>query len=450
MRRSGKALERDNLESNAAFTKAGTPLVTQSSSPPAPRPLFRQEVVAFQQSNRQWGRVVPLQPLPTRAMVWFTTLIAAAIIGFLCFAQYARKQTAAGYLTPAGGSARVFASQPGVVGSVYVRQGDTVTQGQPLLSVLTNQIAGNGQDVNATMLASLQNQVQALTRRISEEVSRSETEQSRLKSQVTEHESIVGQLQGQMTIQKQRLLLNAKSVEAGLRLRPQGLISDVDERHREELVLEQQQALINMQQQITTRQGQLSEVQFNLKQLPFSLAEKVQALRNELASAEQRIAEVNGRSAYIVRAPVGGRVSLVEATAGQVVDPRRLQMEILPADGVLQAKLFIPVSAIGFITIGQDVRLLYDAFPFQRFGTQHGQIVDLSQSVLLPSDADTPIAFKEPVYTATVKLDRSDILANGRHIPLMADMSLRADIVLEKRTLVDWILAPLHHLRLDG
>ncbi|HET6609677.1 MAG TPA: HlyD family efflux transporter periplasmic adaptor subunit [Rhodopila sp.] len=434
----------------AAAVADGGPVVPAQGQVPATRPLFRQEVVAFQQSNRQWGRVVPLQPLPTRAAVWFTMLVAAAIVAFLCFAHYARKQVAAGYLTPAGGSARVFAAQAGVVGSVFVHQGDTVTQGQPLFSVLTSQIAGNGQDVNAAMLASLQDQVQALKRRISEEIARADSEKLRLTAQITEHEAVIGQYRGQMTIQKERLALNAKSVEAGLRLRPQGLISDVDERRREELVLEQQQALINLQQQITTRQGQLSEVQFNLKQLPFTLAEKVQALRNQLAAAEQKIAEVNGRSAYVVRAPVGGRVSLVEATVGQVVDPRRLQMEILPSDGVLQAKLFIPVSAIGFIEVGQDVRLLFDAFPYQRFGTQHGKIVDLSRSVLLPNDADTPIAFKEPVYTATVKLDRSDILANGKHIPLMADMSLRADIILERRTLVDWILAPLHHLRLDG
>src|SRR5438874_9748994 len=37
---------------------------------PSQQPLFRQEVVEFQRHNRQWGRVVPLQPLPTRLMVW--------------------------------------------------------------------------------------------------------------------------------------------------------------------------------------------------------------------------------------------------------------------------------------------------------------------------------------------------------------------------------------------
>ena len=78
---------------------------------PARRPLFRQEVLEFQQNNRQWGRVVPLQPLSTRLMVWSVIAAASAIIAFLFVAQYARKETAPGYLAPASGTARVFAPQ---------------------------------------------------------------------------------------------------------------------------------------------------------------------------------------------------------------------------------------------------------------------------------------------------------------------------------------------------
>ena len=40
--------------------------------------------------------------------------------------------------------------------------------------------------------------------------------------------------------------------------------------------------------------------------------------------------------------------------------------------------------------------------------------------------------------------------ANGKRIPLQPDMLLKADIVLEKRTLVDWILNPLLSARVQG
>jgi membrane fusion protein len=418
---------------------------------PARRPLFRQEVIAFQQQNRQWGRVVPLQPLSTQLMVWSVISAAAAIIAFLFVAQYARKETATGYLAPAAGSARVFAQQPGTVSAVFVQQGDSVRKGQPLLAVVTGQFAANGEDVNASVLETLNKLKQGLISQIQEETTRTASEQERLAAQIREHEAVLAQLDAQTGVQRQRIAIMQKSFEAGAQLRPQGLVSDVDQRHREEALLDQQQGMITLLQQMTTRRGQLAEARFNLEQLPAVQGEKIQSLRNELSSAEQRIAEVNGRSAYIVRAPIGGRVSLLQASEGQPADPRRMQLEILPADSPLQAELFIPARAIGFVEVGQDVRLLFDAFPYQRFGTYHGKIVKVSQTVLLDSDVSGPVKLQEPAYAATVALDRPDITtAHGKTIPLQPDMSLRADIILEKRTLVDWILGPLKHLGIEG
>jgi membrane fusion protein len=432
--------------SSEAFPATGGP----SANLPAQRPLFRQEVIEFQQHNRQWGRIVPLQPLSTRITVWCVVAAAIGAITFLFFAQYARKEIVAGYLAPVSGTARVFAPQPGIISAVYVDQGDSVEKGQPLLAVATSQVAISGEDVNVAMLNTLQQQKQALTRQIVEEVHRTLSEQQRLTAQVHEHESVLGYVDGQITVQRKRIAILEKTVEAGAQLSVKGLVSEVDKRHREEALLEQRQALISLNQKMTERQGQLSEVRFNLEQLPFTQGDKVQALRNELSATEQRIAEVNGRTAYIVRAPIAGRVSLLQASPGQAADPKRLQLQILPANSTLQVQLFIPVRAIGFVEVGQDVRILFDAFPYQRFGTYHGRIVKVSQTVLLNSDVSGPIALKEPAYSATVVLDRPDIVANGKKIPLQPDMSLRADIILEKRTLVDWIFSPLRNLRLEG
>jgi membrane fusion protein len=450
--RQTKALWRNPaVPSDLAVSDATTSQsVTSHASAPRQRALFRQEVIEFQQHNRQWGRVVPLQPLSTRVMVWCVAAAAFGVIAFLIFAQYARKEVAVGYLAPVSGTARVFAPLPGTISAVYVEQGDNVAQGQPLMTVVTSQITTSGEDVNASILSALQQQKQSLNHQVVEEVHHTASEQQRLTAQKREHENILGQFDGQMAVQQQRIKILEKMVEAGAQLRVKGLVSEVDQRHREEVLLEQRQALISLNQQATQRQGQLSEVSFNLDQLAFKQGEKIQSLHNELSAAEQRIAEVSGRAAYVVRAPIGGRVSLLQASPGQAVDPRRLQLQILPNNSTLQAQLFIPVRAIGFVEVGQDVRILFDAFPYQRFGTYHGRIVKVSQSVLLDSDVSGPIALKEPAYTATVALDRPDVIAQGKKIPLQPDMSLRADIILEKHTLVDWIFSPLRHLRLDG
>jgi membrane fusion protein len=435
---------------SASFNETALPQEAARANVPSRRPLFRQEVMEFQQHNRQWGRVVPLQPLSVTLMVWCVAAAAAGVIAFLVFAQYARKETAPGYLAPASGTARVFAPQPGIISAVYVGQGDNVEKGQPLLAVTTSQVATSGEDVNAAILATLQQQKQALTHQIVEEVHRTASERERLTAQVREHENVLGELNAQIAVQRQRISLMQAIVDTGSQLRVKGLVSEVDLRHRQEAMLEQQQALISLTQQTTARQGQLSEVRFNLEQLPFTHGDKIQTLRNGLAAAEERIAEVNGRTAYVVRAPIGGRISLLRASEGQAADPRRLQLQIVPDNSKLQAELFIPARAIAFVEVGQDVRLLFDAFPYQRFGTYHGRITKVSQTVLLDSDVDGPIKLREPAYTATVALDRMDITAHGKKIALQPDMSLKADIILEKRTLVDWIFTPLRHMGLEG
>jgi membrane fusion protein len=110
-------------------------------------------------------------------------------------------------------------------------------------------------------------------------------------------------------------------------------------------------------------------------------------------------------------------VSTLQATAGQFADPRRLQLEIVPNASFFQAELFVPTRAIGFVRPGQKVRLKYEAFPYQNFGTYTGHITKISQTILTSSDASGPIALKEPAYRVTAAPERPDIDAYGKKYP---------------------------------
>src|SRR5215208_5356455 len=111
------------------------------------RLLFRQEALDFQQHHRQWGDVASLQPVSTKVVAWFITAAVATITLFLFVAQCSRKETAVGYLTPTTGTAKIFAPQRGTVKAVHVEQGSTVREGQPLLTIETDQITADGLDV---------------------------------------------------------------------------------------------------------------------------------------------------------------------------------------------------------------------------------------------------------------------------------------------------------------
>src|SRR5262249_23146054 len=146
--------------------------------------------------------------------------------------------------------------------------------------------------------------------------------------------------------------------------------------------LEQRQNLDSLDQQVAARRNQLVESRYTLEQLPIVTAERIHLLRNELSSIEQRFAEVNARRAYVIRAPTSGRVSTLQATVGQIADPKRMQLEIVPLDASLQAELFFPTRAFGFVRPGQAVRILYDAFPYQKFGAYRATVAKVSQAIL--------------------------------------------------------------------
>jgi membrane fusion protein len=138
----------------------------------------------------------------------------------------------------------------------------------------------------------------------------------------------------------------------------------------------------------------------------------------------------------------------VQATVGQNVDPQRLQLEIIPEGAALEADLFVPARAIGFIEPGQNVRILYEAFPYQHFGTYKARVMNIAQIILTGSDARGPISLKEPAYRVTAALEHSYVDAAGKKVPLQPDMLLRADIILEKRSLMSWLISPLTGIRM--
>ena len=412
------------------------------------RSLFRPEAIAYQQHGRQWGQVAVLQPVSTKIVTWFIAAAIAAFFAFLCLGQYARKETVVGYLTPTGGTAKIFAPQQGTIKEIYVKERQEVEKGQNLFAVETSQIAANGQDVNASVLATLESQRTLLQNQIAAEEQRLKSEQARLTAAIRGLETEVSELQEQIETQKEQIRLSGELVSSVTGLRAKGLISELEYRQRELAALERKQRLNSLKQQVVVRQNQVTETGYSLEQLPTVMAGKVQSLRSELASTEQRIAEIGGRREYVIQAPSDGRVSTVQANAGQFADPRRPQMEIIPKEDVLQAQLFVPTRAIGFVHPGQKVRILYEAFPYQEFGTYSGRVNEVSQTILTKADASGPIDLKEPAYRVTASLDRTDIDVYGKHLPLQADMLLRADIILEKRSLISWLLDPLLRVRM--
>jgi len=408
-----------------------------------PQALFRQQAIDFNRAQQQWGAPVPLQGVASKTLSWTFCAAFAAIVVFLCLAPYARRETVVGYLRPVAGTAKVFAPRPGTITSVTVKQGQTVRQGDPLFTVSTSQISGNGENVQQIILDTLDSQKRLLLQQVTAEKNRGEAERTRLTDQIRSQQSELAQLQAQATLQSQRIALSNEVVQMAGELRSKGYVSEWDYKNRQQMALEQQQTLSSLQQQITKLQNDIIATGYTIAQLPTATGEKVQLLANELSATEQRMAETRGQSAYVVHAPVTGRIALLQAINGQAADPHTLQLAIVPADSPLEAELLVPTRAIGFIHSGQAVRIRYDAFPYQNFGTFDGTVITVSQSVLTSTDSTVPTPPREPVYTVTAALATQQVKMKETAVPLEPDMQLKADIILEQRSLMHWLLAPL-------
>jgi len=413
------------------------------------KPLFRREAVEFQETQRQWGQVVLLQPVSTRLLTWFLVTAVAAITVFLAIAEYAQKDTAVGYLYPSAGTAQVSAPMQGVIREIFVRQGEQVSQGQPLFQVATDQLTGGGDDVNQVTLNILTSQKASLSEQIGAEKKRMDSEQQRLTTSLATISDEMTLLNSQLTMQDQRIKLGQKLLDMAKILAAKGLLSETERGHREQALLDDMQRLTSLAQQQASIRDKMNETKSILGQLPTVTATKLQPMRGELSSVEERIAQIKGRQGYLVRAPITGKISLVQANVGQFVDTHRKSMEIVPSNAKLQAILFVSARAAGLIDVGLRVRLLYDAYPYQKYGTHGGRIIEVSHTALTSADVSGPISLKEPAYKVVVEIDETAFKTrDNKTIILQPDTLLHAYIVLEQRTIMSWILQPLLSARI--
>jgi membrane fusion protein len=86
---------------------------------------------------------------------------------------------------------------------------------------------------------------------------------------------------------------------------------------------------------------------------------------------------------------------------------------------------------------------MYDAFPQQKFGAFSGRVEHVSDYVLLPADIPQTFPLREATYKVVIAIDYLAVEIGEASVPLRPGMLLAAEIVLDKRTLVDWLLEPL-------
>ncbi|HYB08440.1 MAG TPA: HlyD family efflux transporter periplasmic adaptor subunit [Alphaproteobacteria bacterium] len=407
--------------------------------------LFRQEAIDHQRL-RLHGEVLVYQPVSQRILAWLLIATVAAIVSYLFWGEYARKETVQGFLVPSGGVVQVYARAAGTITEVNVVENQIVKKNDPLLSVLVEQSTEEGGRADTNTLDVIARQKKEIESQINFAQSNANAERQGLTTEVESLNREIEQLERQRAIQTYLGELSSKDVEAAEVLMKKGFLAENEYRRRREAFLQSAQRKSELGQQIVARQYDLAQARNKLAQLTVNAADSISKLRASLLEIDQRATEIEGRRAYVVRAPVDGRVSSLQVSVGGAADGRVPVMAILPSGSRLQAEIYIPSRAIGFVKPNQEVRLLYEAFPHERFGAYIGHVETVSKTILAPGDVSAILGLREPVYRAVVALDSQTIDAEGDAIQLQAGEQLSANIILDRRKLIGWILSPLARL----
>ena len=408
--------------------------------------LFRKAAV---KAHRQHllGEAVLSQPLSFSVLALLLVVISATAIAFISIGSYARKETVQGFLSPDKGIVRIHAPRIGVVGKLHAREGQLVNAGDSLLTLLGETVTGSGLNVDQEQLSVIQAQLREIDIRISLQKRRREANEKRLSAEVTGLESENSAVDEQVRIQRQLLTSLQKNYDRISGVVENGFISAAEYISREENLIHSKQALANLLQKQTAIASHVVQKKLELQRVPLESDERLSRLASDRSNLKIREIEFSSKKSITITAPVAGKVAALQAISGSSVDNRLPLLTILPQGGRLEAHLFVPTRAIGFVEVGQEVRLLYGAFDYRQFGAHAGTISEISSAIFSALDAQANIRVNEPTYRVTVRIDRESVEAYGEQFPLQAGMLLTADIVLEKRSLFAWLLEPLTSLR---
>ncbi len=143
-----------------------------------------------------------------------------------------------------------------------------------------------------------------------------------------------------------------------------------------------------------------------------------------------------------IEAPVSGTVTEVTYTqAGDKLNANTPLGGIAASDAQPVLKLEIAEADRAFLRVGQEVKIKFNAFPYQRYGFIEGELEYVSPTT--QSAAGTG-AF---VYKGRVALDKDFFEVDGERLSLRYGMEGIAEIVVRKRRIFDLILDPLRNLQ---
>jgi membrane fusion protein len=404
------------------------------------------------QQARWAGEILLVRPVSFWAMSAGAAAIAVFLILFMWLGSYTRRTTVAGQLVPDLGLVKVYPSQSGVILAKLVTDGQKVKREQPLyvLSVERHSAAeGKTQELISA-------QVRARLANLRTEISNQERVYAAQKAgtagRMESYQSELRELEEQIIGQHQRVALALEAVRRYEDLYARSYVSQDQLNARRAELVDARSHLDSQYRERALLEGRLHEQAIELRSLPLKHASQTAEIERAIAAANQELVESEARRRIVVVAPASGIATAVTGELGQIAASDRPMLSIVPARSRLLAHFLVPTRAVGFLRSGNEVRVRFQAFPFQKFGYGTGRVAEVARVALSDAEITGSNAMRahgedgrgQPLYRVVVSLQGQSILAYGEEKPLQAGMLVEADILQENRRLYEWMLEPLY------
>lgn len=400
-----------------------------------------------------------------RALVYAGAVISAGLLAWMALAQVDRVVHTQGRVVPSGKQQLVQHLEGGIVSTVFVREGEAVTQGQRLIAVSAlqaNSTLGEKQARREGLMAraarlqaeadgaarftppaglaadtpEMRQQGEAFDARIGklqQSLRVIEEQQSQKRQEATEQEARRKGLAAELDVARQQLAL----VQTMLAKNAASQLELLDARARVERLSTQlreaETAIPRLQaaaQELQARSGE-ARAQFRSESRT-ALADarvELQRLQQEIGADDDRVRRTE------ITAPMAGVVNkLMFNTVGGVVKPGDTLMELTPNDAALVVETRVLPSERGALQVGQATAIKVAAFDYTVFGTLAGRVTEISPDSLADERG-------ERYFRVAITVDPDSLRRFGRGVT--PGMTVTADAVTGRRTVLQYLLSPI-------
>jgi len=398
--------------------------------------------------------------------------------------------TATGKVVPSGNVKVIQPLELGYVRAIHVRNGEHVNAGQLLIELDPTLAEADEAAATANLLTSdLQaarnaalvdhmaghpaqfvapagtpaDVARAQQQYIASTIAEYEGQRSGLVQRRVQHQADLAAAQAEIAKLERTLPLVDQQISARKELTDKGYFSKLKLLEYEQLRVEHMQNLEVQRANAARARAQMAEIDADLIQLKATfgrtaIAQVVEGQDKGRIGREEVTKSARRREYQALRAPVSGTVQqLAISTVGGVVQPALPILVIVPDDAQPVIEAQILNRDIGFVRVGQKVRVKLEAYPFTEYGVVPGVVEWISKDAVdlsgggdlrgIPKGGEAP---RGSVYLARIRLERKSIRVSNRDQYIRPGLASQVEIITGRRRIFQYLLSPISRTLYDA